>query len=176
MSEAKHTKGPWQQEGSYIYGPDPLRLPVCQMRYLGRGYQEELAANESLIKAAPDLLEVLKNILKHGGSTSGEWVPQRFHDAARAAIAKAGGGEDPSGGGRKMTFKNNQKIKITDAYEKALIGRTGTVVRLLKSTSHQAWVNIDGDPIPYSVREFPADDPAGRGNHVLIYDDECEPA
>jgi hypothetical protein len=50
------TKGPWQQDGSHIYGPDPQRLIVCQMHYIGRGYQEESAANEELIKLARTVL------------------------------------------------------------------------------------------------------------------------
>ncbi len=62
MSEAKHTPGPWQQDGSHIYGPDPQRTPVCQMIYPGRGYQEEAAANESLLKAAPAMLSALKSL------------------------------------------------------------------------------------------------------------------
>lgn len=55
-----HTPGTWQKNGSHIYGPDPERTPICQIIYPGRGYQEEAAANESLIKAAPDLLEACK--------------------------------------------------------------------------------------------------------------------
>lgn len=61
--ESKHTPGPWEQEGPYIHGPDPARLTVCYMFYIGRGYQEESAANESLIKSAPDLLDALKSVL-----------------------------------------------------------------------------------------------------------------
>ena len=46
----KVTPGPWQQDGSHIYGPDPQRLLVCQVNYIGQGYQEESAANEALLK------------------------------------------------------------------------------------------------------------------------------
>ena len=80
---SKHTPGPWQQNGSHIYGADPQRNIVAQIHYIGRGYQEESAANESLILAAPDLLEALKAILA---------ITDRDHCAwaqARAAIAKA---------------------------------------------------------------------------------------
>lgn len=73
-----------------------------------------------------------------------------------------------------MRFKLRQKVEVTSADEDSLIGRTGTVVRLLRRSSHEAWVNIDGDPLPASVRNFPVDDPEGRCNHILIYDDECE--
>lgn len=57
-----HTKGPWQRDGSHLYGPDPQRLLIAQMCYIGRGYQEESEANHRLIAAAPDLLEALKLI------------------------------------------------------------------------------------------------------------------
>lgn len=61
--ESKHTPGPWQQEGSFIYGPDPLRFTICHMHYPGVRWKEESAANESLIKSAPDLLDALKSVL-----------------------------------------------------------------------------------------------------------------
>ena|SRR5579864_9246688 len=71
MSE--HTSAPWQQDGSHIYGPDPLRRIVCQLHYAGRGYQSEDADNGHLILAAPDLLEACRYMHKllvdmgHGG-------------------------------------------------------------------------------------------------------------
>lgn len=55
------------------------------------GSPEEAYANARLIAAAPDLYEALKDVLKHGGSTSGEWVPEQYYKAAEAALAKAEG-------------------------------------------------------------------------------------
>lgn len=60
----KATPGDWQQNGSHIYGPDPQRLLVCQIHYIGRGYQEESAANEALIKRARTELPRLARFAK----------------------------------------------------------------------------------------------------------------
>ena len=64
----KATEGPWQQNGSHIYGPDPQRLLVAQINYIGRGYQEESAANEELLKAArndgPEIAKALVEAMK----------------------------------------------------------------------------------------------------------------
>jgi hypothetical protein len=54
------TPGPWQQNGSYIYGADPHRRIIAQCCYAGRGHQQEDAANERLLLAAPELYEACK--------------------------------------------------------------------------------------------------------------------
>ena len=53
----KHTPGPWQQNGSHIYGPDPKRYGIAQLMYAD---PLESDANARLIAAAPELLEALK--------------------------------------------------------------------------------------------------------------------
>lgn len=53
-----------------------------------------------------------------------------------------------------------------------LRGKIGTVVRL-RMCDDGAWINMDQD-IPDELRSFPADDASRRGNHVLLYPDECE--
>lgn len=72
-------------------------------------------------------------------------------------------------------FKNGQRIKLIapegDATDK-MVGQHGTVVRL-RMSDHQAWVNMDG-PIADSIRCFLPDDPHGRGNHILLWPDQCE--
>ena len=87
-----HTPGPWQQNGSHIYGPDANNAnhhwPVCQMWYHGKPSDD---ANARLIAAAPDLLEALRDVLKHGGESADEWIDVRYYRKAQLAIAKAEG-------------------------------------------------------------------------------------
>jgi hypothetical protein len=75
-----------------------------------------------------------------------------------------------------MRFRLHQRVTITDpdADRADLKGRTGKVVRLLRRSDDEAWVDIDGDPIPSAVRKFPSGDTDGRGNHVCLFGDECE--
>ena len=92
---SKHTPGPWRSYGGCIYA-------ACQMNENGMTRQRPLAEvtsdqdhddhyeeNCSLIAAAPELLEACKGLLgiaeRHG------WLHVAV-DAARAAIAKAEGG------------------------------------------------------------------------------------
>ena len=93
---SKHTPGPWavnrlitsgnQSLGFHITAPrDGSVSPVCVGEDTGYG---EIDANARLIAAAPDLLEALKVIVENGGIGP----ESMFHDA-RAAIAKAEGGE-----------------------------------------------------------------------------------
>lgn len=65
-----------------------------------------------------------------------------------------------------------QRIKVVDAFHDELNGTTGTVTRLRRSDDG-AWVNID-QGLPDSLRQFPADDSAGRGNHIVLAPEECE--
>lgn len=108
MQEAKHTKGPWNKNLTSICGKaigfhitdsrhGSLR-PICEF-YDKRGTMspEEIEANASLIAAAPELLEALKELAeaycRAGAPLTRE---ERAEDrkrffAARAAIAKATG-------------------------------------------------------------------------------------
>lgn len=68
-------------------------------------------------------------------------------------------------------FGHLQRVKVVnpdDAHE-TLRNETGTVVRLLRR-DYSAWIRMD-QPIPDSLRSFPATD--DRGNHVLLWPDEC---
>lgn len=70
------------------------------------------------------------------------------------------------------SFVNGGRIVVTDT-ESELVGRFGQVWRVRRADSG-AWVNMD-EPIPDSLRRFPADDPDGRGNEVILYSRQCEP-
>ena len=70
---------------------------------------------------------------------------------------------------RLERFRYGQIVEIAEG---VLSGRHGQVVRIRRSDDG-AFVDIIGDPIPNEARQFPADDEYGRGNHVLVYPDEC---
>lgn len=72
-------------------------------------------------------------------------------------------------------FKNNQRVVVSDPDpdHAALRGTTGVVTRLLMRDK-SAWVNIEAG-MPDHLRRFPASDPGGRGNYVLLWPEECEP-
>ena len=89
--QLKYTKGPWQQNGSHFYGPDPERLLLGQLSYIGRGYQGESESNGRLILAAPDLLEALIQLLPEGWGDGDVMDHIPGVRAARLAIAKATG-------------------------------------------------------------------------------------
>jgi hypothetical protein len=69
-----------------------------------------------------------------------------------------------------MRFRLGMRVLVTGGDEE-LIGKTGTVVRLLTRNPHEAWVALNGE-MPKGSRVFPANDEHGRGNHVTLYDDE----
>jgi hypothetical protein len=91
----KHTPGPWKahfEEAYFVTGPDLGRVAMMMnlkgaLGLAGRRSGEESAANCRLIAAAPDLLEALLGVLRVADRKTVEF------DAARAAIAKAGGDE-----------------------------------------------------------------------------------
>lgn len=68
-----------------------------------------------------------------------------------------------------LHFKNDLRVKVITP---PLKGRFGNVVRLRMSDDN-AWVAMDED-IPEEIRSFPANDPHGRGNHVLLSPEDCE--
>lgn len=76
-------------------------------------------------------------------------------------------------GEAKVKFMNGMRLVIAEPVSRneILRGRTATVIRLLRRSREQAWVKVDGDPLPDSVRCFPASDE--RANHILVWDDEC---
>ncbi len=67
-----------------------------------------------------------------------------------------------------MTFELKQRVSITSG---PFVGMTGSVVRLLKRVSDEAWIELDADPPPDKA-VFPKSD--ARHRHVLIFDDEVE--
>lgn len=71
------------------------------------------------------------------------------------------------------TFTGIARVRVTDE-EHPMVGKFGMVWRQ-RRCDYGAWVAMDSE-VPESVREFPADDPHGRGRHVLLYPDQCEPA
>jgi hypothetical protein len=71
-----------------------------------------------------------------------------------------------------IRFHVGQRIRVkgADLYD-ALAGKTGTVVRMLRRSSEEAWVEMD-DHLPDDLRSFPEFDQ--RAKHILLYDNECE--
>ncbi len=84
-----HTPGPWRWDGAALLGATDTGMGFddCILRTLGSCGPDN-AVDESLIAAAPALLEALKAITH-------EWDKTQFRhpitDQARAAIAKAEG-------------------------------------------------------------------------------------
>ena len=90
---SKHTPGPWKAR----YAPD--RAPPVETWCIDWSEDhEEIAeivhgeANARLIAAAPELLEALKAIVDEQDARQG-YASVQSYDAARAAIAKATGGQ-----------------------------------------------------------------------------------
>lgn len=67
-----------------------------------------------------------------------------------------------------MTFALKQRVRITGG---PFAGLTGSVVKLLKRSREEAWIELDADPPPDKA-VFPKGD--ARHRHVLIFDDEVE--
>lgn len=74
-------------------------------------------------------------------------------------------------------FKPGQRIRVCDP-DHRLVNVTGTVVGLrsqsLAVPDRAAWVDLDAEP-PVESREFPVNDPDGRGRWVILYPFECRP-
>ena len=61
MTAPKFTKGPWQSNGSHIYGPNPDRYLIAVACNEGSDEKHTpLVANRDLIAAAPEMYEALK--------------------------------------------------------------------------------------------------------------------
>jgi hypothetical protein len=99
----KFTPGPWTAVGTIVLSPDTCgEVGCCGIAECFHGSQPEIAeANAQLIAAAPDLLEALRNLSAtvDAAILSGDWKvdgacdPDMDIKAARAAIAKATGGQ-----------------------------------------------------------------------------------
>jgi len=92
--KAKHTPGPWIAVGLWVEHSDDRVADICNcntnamsQEHLGRS-NKEMAANARLIAAAPEMLEALQELV--GWVTT---APQKYVDAANAAIAKATGND-----------------------------------------------------------------------------------
>ena len=97
----KHTPGPWVvdpavRQGFTVYAPKEGFIVGTQDEE-GRFGAIESKANARLIAAAPDLLEALQDVcarlLYRGVSTNAGHPDRTALEVARAAIAKATGGE-----------------------------------------------------------------------------------
>lgn len=85
-----HTPGPWQQNGSHIYGPDTNgRRVICQVSYFGGIRKGEDRANEALLIASPDLLAACKEALENQYEKTA--LDEDLVKTLEAAIAKAEG-------------------------------------------------------------------------------------
>ena len=112
MSENKHTPGPWSYDiHGVITGGTHLATSVCvtsqhkweRAEGLGTWLEDqhrrelvsECRANARLIAAAPELLEALKMVVRHGSAVQhSDQLMFEVLSAARAAIAKAEGGSN----------------------------------------------------------------------------------
>ena len=101
---SKHTPGPWSQvpqsDGSTLIARryetgnqmKPMGLRIVGFTMARKDSLQEDEANARLIAAAPELLEALKDMLDgHEDACTG--YGEGAADKARAAIAKATGGE-----------------------------------------------------------------------------------
>jgi len=93
MNETKHTPGPWERQGIAIGSETGSAFDaICYLDILSRD-REQREANARLIAAAPDLLAALEGMLARYASHESGQNDQNEPAAARAAIAKATGGE-----------------------------------------------------------------------------------
>ena len=83
MSEPKFSRGPWRVNSSIVRN---------DFGYIAQVYRHNLKADAALIAAAPKLYEALKSIFDAGEAGTAAYL-DRFHEAARAALAKAEGRE-----------------------------------------------------------------------------------
>jgi len=92
----KHTPGPWRIDPIKAHANGNRRIMAEQCTTVAV-VPEHLAADARLIAAAPDLLEALQEVcarlLYRGVSTNAGRPDRTALEIARAAIAKATGGE-----------------------------------------------------------------------------------
>ena len=94
-----HTMGPWRfnDYGEIICGPEDDELRIAELAPWEKRHISEMTANARLIAAAPDMLTALNGMLTfYGMNEDSHHETQRaVHNAARAAIAKAKGFNQP---------------------------------------------------------------------------------
>ena len=103
-----HTPGPWvASDNGHILVDEESSYWQRRLEYANRGngvegwriasmesmWTQEDKANARLIAAAPDLLEALRALVTHRTGAGTAAQIHRHYEAARAAIAKAEGGE-----------------------------------------------------------------------------------
>lgn len=88
MSAAKYTPGPWAYV-DHDYGHDSVYGGVSRLVCHVFGDDAQAVEDARLIAAAPELLAALQNAVDEVDGT----FPFHFLEAARAAIAKATGGQ-----------------------------------------------------------------------------------
>lgn len=69
-------------------------------------------------------------------------------------------------------FGGHPRIQVTDVGH-PMYSKFGTVTRP-RFSHDDAWVAMEDLP-PTELRRFPADDPHGRGYHILLFPDQCTP-
>lgn len=85
--KAKHSPGPWHIKRWQPIGIESKDGYIIA-DFISARHREEAVPNARLIAAAPDLLEVLKEVMSWEENAQMTWAP-----AARAAINKAEGAE-----------------------------------------------------------------------------------
>jgi len=97
MTTEAHTEGPWHFDGppdNHIVWSGPVNR-ICFMAHSNGVNPERDTANARLISAAPDLLEVLKDLFERGEVhmllAGNPAACMALEEKARAAIAKAEG-------------------------------------------------------------------------------------
>lgn len=92
----KHTPGPWQFNGPEIYAPNfrGVRKHHYDVARVLHVMDDEGEANARLIAAAPDMLQMLRDVDAHFAAHFGEqaWATSEIGGMTRVTIAKAEGG------------------------------------------------------------------------------------
>lgn len=69
-------------------------------------------------------------------------------------------------------FQNGQRVFVNKSDDGHDIQAFGTV-RRLRRADDGAWISLD-QRHPTARHPFPADDPSGRGNHIMAFPEDCE--
>ncbi len=101
--KTQHTPGPWYQVGSWVEveDEDTPDICTCNPEAIGQSHLKwdwkTVHANARLIAAAPDLLAALNVVFAESEKAISmlgiPLVSADWHESARAAIAKATGGQ-----------------------------------------------------------------------------------
>jgi hypothetical protein len=81
-----HTPGPWEARGLTIWEPGKSALSIAVVTQ----HEPNARANARLIAVAPDMLEVLRSLVRDDAGVTHEYL-HIIRAKARAAIAKAEG-------------------------------------------------------------------------------------